>query len=109
MFTMFILISSENKGLFSLTSFISLIKARVRAFTSKVSDSSSSRYSTAAAIGAFKCKVFLIRNLFTVEIKILIPPSGRLTFLIIRAAVPTRYKLFTEGVSASFLSITIPM
>ena len=73
MFTMLSLISSLNMGLFSLLSFISLIKALVKAFTSKVSPPSSSKYSTAATIGTEAERVLRILKRAIVETKTLIP------------------------------------
>ena len=109
MFTILRRISSEKSGLFSEISFISLRSARVSALTSKVSSSSSSRYSTSATIGAFSESTLRILNLFIVEMKILTPPSGRLIFLTIRAAVPTACKSAADGDSTSFLVITTPI
>ena len=89
MFTMDRRTSSENRGLFSETCFISLSSARVSAFTSAVSTFSSSMYWTTTLMGLSACRTRRMRNLFSVEMKMFTPPSGRLILRTIRAAVPT--------------------
>ena len=89
MFTMLSRISSENKGLFSDTCFISEIKARVKAWTSTESRLLLSRYSTAATNGVVGCSHFAIRKRLSVDTKMLMPPSGKLILRTILAAVPT--------------------
>ena len=46
---------------------------------------------------------------FSVKKGVDIPPSGRLIFFMILAAVPTLYKSAADGDSDSLLSITIPI
>ena len=109
MFTIFKRISSLNMGLFSLISFISLMSARVRAFTSKVSYSVSCRYSTAATRGSCLLKDFIILNLCMVETKTFTPPSGSFIFFMMCATVPTSYTSARVGFSISSFSITMPI
>ena len=101
MFTMDRRISSENRGLFSATCFISLMSARVSAFTSGVSKFSSSRYCTATLMGAVACSTRFTRKRFTVEMKMFTPPSGRLMRRTIFAAVPTSKRSSASGFSTS--------
>ena len=95
-------ISSENKGLFSESCFISLKSALVSASTSSLFSSSSSRYCTAAAMGFISFTILRILKRFCVAINTFTPPSGKLIFLTIFATQPILYRSFVETTSALF-------